>query len=146
MQRSRRRCRRQSGSSATTSGNSANVSPVLESKEGKPYLGAKLAVGCNNGDFDNGDHQHYRDRAEKAENVVIASLVLPQILEDKEEFNEQDSKRNQASQQGACVAPQIPGLGGNLPRNGVGLERMIPWLSPYIAKPAANVNQGNLDE
>lgn len=110
------------------------------------HFSAKLVIGRNDCHFDNSDDKHCRDRAQESEDIVIAALILPQISEDKEQFDEEDGKWDQSCEQGTCRAAQVPRLEWNLPRNGVGLQRMIPWIGPHVSKPAAKVHEGNLDE
>lgn len=109
------------------------------------YLRAELAVSCNHGYFNDSHDEHDTDNTEEAKYVVIATLVLPQVLEHEKQLYKKNCKRNQAGQQGTCRAAQIPWLGWDLTRNGVGLQRMLPRFRSHIAHPATDIHQGNLD-
>lgn len=104
-----------------------------------------MAVGSNHGYFDDRHDEHDTDNTEKAKHVVIATLVLPQVLEHEKQLYEKNCKRNQTGQQGTRRAAQVPGLSWDLTRNGVGLQRMLPRFRSHIAHPAPDVHQGNLD-
>ena len=100
----------------------------------------------NNSDLHHGKYKHSTDDAQKAKDVVIATLVLPQASEHEEQLDEYDGKRNKASEQGNMGAFRVPDLIRNLPRNSIGLGRMLPRLATVITHPASNVHEGNLDE
>ena len=59
---------------------------------------AKLDVGRNYCDFTDRDDQYGAHNAQKAEDVVVAALVLPHALEDEHQLDEQYGERDQASQ------------------------------------------------
>ena len=57
---------------------------------GEPHLGAELHIRGNNGYFHNGDNQHHTHDGEKAKDVVVVTLVLPQAAEDEKKLDEDD--------------------------------------------------------
>lgn len=59
------------------------------------YLGAKLAIRNDNGNLANSNQQNQRYRAQEPEDVIVAALILPQVLEQEEEFDEQYCEGNQ---------------------------------------------------
>lgn len=74
------------------------------------YLGAKLAIRSDNGNLANGNQQNQRYRAQEPEDIVVAALILPQVLEQEKEFDEQHCEGNQPRQQGSVNAAQVPRL------------------------------------
>ena len=58
-------------------------------------LGTELAVGGDDGHFANRDQEDQADGTQKPKHVVVAALVLPQVLEQEEEFDEQHCEGNQ---------------------------------------------------
>lgn len=59
------------------------------------YLGAKLAIRNDNGNLANSNQQNQRYRAQEPEDVIVAAFILPQVLEQEEEFDEQYCEGNQ---------------------------------------------------
>lgn len=110
------------------------------------YLGAELTVCCDDGNFDNSNHQNSRNSTQEPKDIIISSLILPQILKHKEQLDKENSEWNETSQQRAEWTAQIPRLGWNLTGNCIGLQRMLPWRRTHISNPTSKVNQGNLDE
>jgi hypothetical protein len=72
------------------------------------YLGAKLDVGCNDGNFCNRDDENYADNAKETKDVVIATLVLPHALENEKEFDEDYREGNQACEEGGMGTLCVP--------------------------------------
>ena len=61
----------------------------------RTYLGTKLAIRSDNSNLANSNQQNQRYRAQEPEDVIVAALILPQVLEQEEEFDEQHCKGNQ---------------------------------------------------
>ena len=74
------------------------------------YLGAKLAIRSDNSNLANSNQQNQRYRAQEPEDVIVAALILPQVLEEEEEFDEQYCEGNQSRQQCSVNAAQVPRL------------------------------------
>lgn len=55
-------------------------------------LGAKLNVRKDYRNLNHGNKAHKADDAQESKDIVVAALVLPETLEDKEEFDEDDCK------------------------------------------------------
>ena len=110
------------------------------------HLGAELDVGRDDGDLADGDYQDDADDAQEAEDVVVATLVLPEALEDEHELDEQDRKGDQAGEQCPVSAAGVPRLDRDLARTRVGLGRVVPRLGSKVAVPASRVDEGHLDQ
>ena len=80
------------------------------------YLGAKLAIRSDNSNLANSNQQNQRYRAQEPEDVIVAALILPQVLEEEEEFDEQHCEGNQPRQQCPVNAAQVPRLGWHCAR------------------------------
>ena len=57
-----------------------------------------MHVGSDDCDLNNGDDQHNAHHREEAKYIIVATLVLPQTPKDKQQFNEDDSERNEAGE------------------------------------------------
>ena len=110
------------------------------------HLGTQLQVGSNNRHLNDRDNQHQAHNAEEAENIVIATFVLPQTPEHKQELDEDDRKGYQTRQEHRVDALRVPRLIGDLPWDAVGLRRMLPCLTAMTANPATGIHERYLNQ
>lgn len=106
----------------------------------------ELQIGGDDGHFADGDDEDGADDAQEAKDVVIAALVLPQVFEYKYQFDEEDRERHQAGQKHNLQVPIVPWPHRDLACDRVGLGRVLPRLGLDEAVPAADVDQGSLDQ
>jgi len=110
-------------------------------------LGTQLDVGGDDDRLGNRDGEEGRDDAEEAEDVIIRGFVQVDGLEDKDQFDEQNRKRDEtgAEREGNLVS-RIPCLGGNLSRDGIGPRRMLPDRRPVEAVVGTEMHERELDQ
>ena len=109
-------------------------------------LRAQLHVRRDNRDLHDGDDAEESDDAQEAEDVVISAFVLPDALEDEEEFDEDDGEGDEARDEDAVQVFGVPGLRGDLAGDAVGLCGVLVGRAVVEAVPAAAVDEGELDE
>ena len=104
-------------------------------------LVAKLHICCNDGHLADRDGQDGADDAEKAKDVVVAALVLPDAFEYKEQLDEEYCEWDQSSKERCLPASCIPRRWRDLSWSSVGLGRMFPGFGPGIAIPTTRIYQ-----
>ena len=109
-------------------------------------FGAKLDIGCNNGDLYDSDNIDNADDGQETEDIVVTTLVLPQAAENEEQFDEYDSERDQTSQKDAVTPPSIPRLLWYLSRYAARFRWMFIGLAVVKTIPAADVHKRDLYE
>jgi len=91
-------------------------------------LGAELDVECNYDCLADSDGKEESDDAEEAEDIVIGGLVEVESFKDEEEFDKEDGKWDQASEEREDeLVARVPGciFGRDLTRNGA----RAGWMS-----------------
>ena len=105
-----------------------------------------MDICSDDGHLHYGDDENEADDAQEPENVVVPALVLPQALEDEEEFDEKYRKGNETRKENGVDALGIPCLWWNLARNGARASGVLPRCCFDIAVPASSVDERYLDE
>ena len=107
---------------------------------------AELNIGRNDGHFGNGDYKDDADNTEESEHIIISTLILPQALEDEQQFDEQDGEGNQSRNQDTMIVLEIPRLWRYLPWDRVGLCWVLPCIGSEIPIPASSIDQRQLNQ
>ncbi len=107
----------------------------------KTYLGAKLDVGCNDGDFYYGDDAHQTDYAQEPKHVVVSAFILPHAPEHKEQLDKDYRKGHETRKQYTIKAFGVPGLLRNLAGDAVCFRGVLVWLTTMKSIPITDIDK-----